>query len=182
MDRQFRQIILHSLVTCVCCIVLGLIIYQGSVFTRTHYAFQFVTFGIAGSLFFHTLRLTGVKPALFVLAGLILIQIVYNRSTDFWLVLRDILFGVSLASAIYLFFTKYYATNKVRGVLTPITLAALLAATNLVATMALLLLNRTPIVENFPTLFVNVMLGFLVGFGIGVGILVSTRALAPSAS
>jgi hypothetical protein len=178
MEKQFREIILHTVVTALCCILLGLIVYQGSVFNRTHYAFQFVTFGIAGSLFFHTLRLANVKVALFVMAGLILIQIFINRSADFWLVVRDLLAGISLGSAIYLFFANYYTHKKVQGVMTPITLGALLAATNLAVTIVLVLINGVPILQSYPSILVNVMLGFLVGCGIGAGILVSARVVA----
>jgi hypothetical protein len=175
MEKQFREIVLHSVVTAVCCILLGLIVYQGNVFGRTHYAFQFVSFGIAGSLFFHTLRLTSVKAALVVLAGLVLIQIGINRSSDFWLVLRDIFLGISLGAAIYLFFANYFAPDKVHGVMMPISLGALLAATDLVAAIALILLSGLPILQSYPSMLLNVMLGFLVGFGIGVGILVSLK-------
>jgi hypothetical protein len=182
MEKQFKQIIFHSLVTSGCCILLGLVIYQGRVFVRTHYAFQFIALGLAGGIFFHTLRVLGVRIGLFVLVGLVLIQIVYNRSADFWWVLRDFIFGVSLGSAIYLFFVNYNARQKVQGVMTPITLGGLLAATNLVATIALVLVNGAPVFQSFPSILVNVMLGFLIGFGIGGGILISMKVFAHPAS
>jgi hypothetical protein len=182
MEKRFKEIISNSLVTSLCCIAFGMIFYKGSVFTWTHYAFQFVSVGIAGSLFYHTLRLSTVKTALLVLAGLVFIEIAYDRSTNFWWVLRDILFGISLGSAIYLFYSNYYAQGKVRGVMIPVALGALLASTNLVVTIALLVLNGLPILPSYPTVLLNVMLGFLVGFGIGVGILVSLRVVPPSTS
>jgi hypothetical protein len=177
MEKQFREILLHSLVTSACCVALGLIIYEWKVLSRTHYAFQFVAVGITGSLFFHTLRLANVRIALYVLAGLVAIQILYNRSTDTWWVVRDIFGGIALGSALYVFFRSYYAQEKVRGLMIPVTLSALLAATNLVVTIALLLLHGLPLVQNYPSMLVHVMLGSLIGFGMGVGILISPRVV-----
>jgi hypothetical protein len=153
----------------------GLFLYQGNVFNRTHYAFQFITSGIAGSLFFHTLRLTNVKVAISALGTLIVMLIVYDRSFDFWWKFRDFLLGVSLGSAIYFFFSNFYMRNKAQGMMTPITLGALLAATNLIAMFALVLFGSSPLRDSTPGILVNVMVGFFIGFGIGVGILVSPR-------
>jgi hypothetical protein len=97
-------------------------------------------------------------------------------------VLRDILFGISLGSAIYLFYWNCYSKKKAGGVLTPITLGALLAATNLLVAIALVIINGLPVIPNIPSLLVNLTLGFLIGFGIGVGILVSPIVASLSTS
>lgn len=178
MQRHLREIILHLVVTSLCCFILGLFLYQGNVFNRTHYAFQFITSGIAGSLFFHTLRLTNVKVAVSALGVLIVMLIFYDRSFDFWWKLRDLLLGMSLGSAIYLFYSKFYAQNKAQGTMTPITLGALLAATNLIAMFTLVLFGAASLRDSTSGILVNVMLGFFIGFGIGVGILVSPRPVA----
>jgi hypothetical protein len=178
MQKHLREIVLHLLVTSACCIILGMFLYQGNVFSRTHYAFQFLTSGIAGSMFFHTLRLTNAKTAVLALGVLIVMLIVYDRSFDIWWKLRDLLLGVSLGSAIYLFNSNFYTRNKARGVMTPLTLGALLAATNLIAMFALVLFGASSLRDSTSGILVNVVLGFFVGFGIGVGILVSRSPVA----
>jgi hypothetical protein len=177
MDKRLREILVGSIMSAVCCLLIGLLFFQENALDRTHYAFQLLSNGIIGGLFFYTLRVAKIKVAVVLLVFLLIVQIAVARSTGFWLILRDILLVSALGSAIYLFFDRYYAKQKAHSMLNPLILGGLLAATNLVATIILVLINGLPIFQAVPSATLNVALGFLSGFGIGLGILISDRAI-----
>jgi hypothetical protein len=175
MANRLQRIFVYSLVSSVCSIVIGAVFYQESVFLRTHYAFQFVTSGILGSVFLSMLRFANAKDATATLLGLFVCQFLVTRPSGMWFIFRDVAFVAALGSSLYLFFVSYFKKGRGEGLLTPVLIGALLGACNLLASVVLILVGGRSLTENVPVMLVNVILGMLIGIGIGTGVLLSDR-------
>jgi hypothetical protein len=175
MDNRFQRIVIYSLISCVCSVLVGLIFYQGDVFLRTHYAFQFITAGIIGSVFFNLLRFGRMRDAMAGLFTMLIIQLLITRSSTIVFLVRDIVYVAAIGVAIYLFYANYFKQGRGGGLLTPVLIGMLLGGTNLVAIMILLVVSGHPMMTNVGSMLLTVILGILIGFGIGTGILISDK-------
>jgi hypothetical protein len=174
MENRVQRIVVHSLISIVCSILIGLIFYQGNVFLRTHYAFQFITAGVIGSVFFNLLRFDNLRDAVAGLFVMFIILSLLTQPSSITFVVRDIVYAASIGAAISLFYTNYFKRAKGK-VLTPVIIGMLLGGTNLVAIIILLVIGGHSLVTNAGSMLITVILGILIGFGIGTGILISEK-------
>jgi len=165
----------RSLVSITCCFIVGLIVFQGSVFNSFFWRSQLIMFGIIGSVFFYTLRINrrnafAVMLVLYVLKfGLIF------RQTQPTMLLRDFVFFATLAAALYIFFVSFYTKTVRYRNLQPLVLATIFAIAFPIATLVLGLLDEAlfqPLTYSLTEgMLLNAKYEFLVGLGIGLGIL-----------
>lgn len=165
----------RSLVSIACCFVIGLIVFQWRVFNPYFWTSQLITFGIIGSVFFYTLRVNR-RNAFAVLLVLFVVQFgLLFRHIQFATLLRDFIFFVTLAAALYVFFVGFYVKTVRFRNLQPLVLATLFAIAFSIATLVLGLLDETffhPLVSSLSeAILTNAKYEFLVGLGIGLGIL-----------
>ena len=135
-----------------------------------------------GSVFFSILRFGNARDAFAGLFALFIIQFLITRTSSAMFILRDIGFIVAVGTSIYLFFVSYFKKGKGGGILAPVIIGALLGACNLIVTFLLLLVGRHSLVDNFPALVLNAVIGILIGLGIGIGILISDKVVGPKSA
>ncbi|MCX6134540.1 MAG: hypothetical protein NTU47_12060 [Ignavibacteriales bacterium] len=165
----------RSLVSIACCFVVGLIVFQSRVFHPYFWTSQLIMFGIAGSLFFHTLRINR-RNAFAVLLVVFVVTIgLLFRHLQPVMILRDSIFYATLAGVLYAFFTVFYVKSVRLRNLQPLVLATLFAIAFSIATVFLGFLDETffrPVASSlFEAVLTNAKYQFLVGLGIGLGIL-----------
>ena len=165
----------RSLVSIACCFAVGLIVFQSRVFHPYFWTSQLIMFGIAGSLFFYTLRINR-RNAFAVLLVLFVVTFgLFFRDLRMVMILRDLLFYATLAATLYAFFVGFYTKTVRYRNLQPLVLATLFAITFSIATLVLGLLDESffrPVVPNlFEAILTNAKYEFLVGLGIGLGVL-----------
>jgi hypothetical protein len=165
----------RSLVSITCCLVVGLIVFQGRLFNSFFWTSQLLMFAIIGSVFFYSLRINR-RNAFAVMLVMFVIQFGLILGRFQWIMfLRDFVFFATLAAALYIFFISFY-TNSVRyRNLQPLVLATIFAIAFSIATLVLGLLDaalfhplRYSLAE---AMLLNAKYEFLVGLGIGLGIL-----------
>lgn len=165
----------RSLVSIVCCFVVGLIVFQGRVFNPYFWTSQLIMFGIIGSVFFYTLRINR-RNAFAVLLVLFVVQFgLLLRHIQLAMLLRDVIYFSTLATALYIFFVSFYTKTVRYRNLQPLVLATLFAIAFTIATLALALLDFVMFHSLRSNLFyaieTNAKYEFLVGLGIGLGVL-----------
>jgi hypothetical protein len=165
----------RSLVSMICCLVFGLIVFQSNVFHPYFWTSQLVMFGIIGSVFFYTLRINK-RNAFAVLLVLFVVQFgLLFRHLQPIMLLSDFIFFGALAAALYIFFVSFYTKSVRYRNLQPLVLAALFAIIFAAATLILGLLDETlfglPRFSVLDAMLMNAKYECLVGLGIGLGIL-----------
>jgi hypothetical protein len=177
MESRTRYIVTYTICCALCSIAVGVIFFQGHVFVRTHYAFQFIANGIIGGIFYSFLRFANGRDALASLFALFVLQFLLTRPDDIWIVVRDIGFITALGSALYLFVVNYSKRGKGDGFRTPLVLSGLLGACNLLVSVVLVLLGTHSLLAYYPILVLNTLIGILSGAGIGAGILLAQKVI-----
>jgi hypothetical protein len=132
-------------------------------------------FGIIGSVFFYTLRINR-RNAFAVLLVLFVVQFgLLLRHIQLAMLLRDVIYFSTLATALYIFFVSFYTKTVRYRNLQPLVLATLFAIAFAIATLALALLDFVMFHSLRSNLFyaieTNAKYEFLVGLGIGLGVL-----------
>lgn len=165
-----------SLVAILCCLILGFILYQWRLFNLYTPSAQIVLYGVIGSLFFFTLRISrrnsfAVLLVLFVIhLGLLLNQLRFAS------IAQQSVFYAAVASALYVFFAVFYRRAITYRSLYPLVLATLFAMTFFLATGILFLYQLAvptyPSQQILQALEINVTNGFVIGLGIGLGVLI----------
>jgi hypothetical protein len=165
----------RSLVSIVCCFVVGLIVFQGRVFNSFFWTSQLLMFAVIGSVFFYSLRINR-RNAFAVMLVMFVIQFGLILGQFQWIMfLRDFVFFATLAAALYIFFISFYTRTVRYRNLQPLVLATIFAIAFSIATLVLGFLDaalfhplRYSLAE---AMLLNAKYEFLVGLGIGLGIL-----------
>jgi hypothetical protein len=160
------------------CLLAGVAVYGFNVFDIHRAAFQFVSTGILGSLFFFTLRQTGIRHALLVLLLFFIIMTgLLTRGYRHGMLFRDALYVAAVGVALYLFSSRIYRKEDARRWLHPIILGALMGALMMFTMLLLALIIHLPGPMSWPALFEQlwpvVVMNFVVGLGLGTGIVLS---------
>ncbi|MFI5251321.1 MAG: hypothetical protein ACHQQQ_02720 [Bacteroidota bacterium] len=175
-EEKIREIVLKTLVSVLCCAILGYIFYRGDLFNRSLHHFDFIAFGIIGSVFFHTLRFS-VRNAFAVLLSAALIVTVLLERAHGRYALGIVLNTVTSALAIYLFFIFIYNSQGKKKLVELLNLALLFAVLNLFANLLIVLIFGNP--QRISALWTLQWIRhwFLIGLGIGVGIVVTEKSI-----
>jgi hypothetical protein len=175
---MLKSILRNSLIATLVCLLAGVIVYGFNVFDIHRTAFQFVSTGILGSLFFFTLRQAGIRHALLVLLVFFIIMTgLLTRGYQHGMLLRDALYVVSVGISLYLFSSRVYHNEDPRRWLYPVILGAVMGALMMFTTLLLALIIRLPGPMSWSAFFQHiwpvVVMNFVVGLGLGTGFVLS---------
>ena len=175
----------RSLVSIACCLVIGLIIFQGRVTSSYFWTSQIVMYAVIGSIFFFSMRVNK-RNAFAVLLVLFVVQEgLLFRTIRLPLLLRDGIFFAALAAALYVFYVSFYTKAGRFRNLHPLVLATLFAIAFSLGTLVLGILDSIlfhPMTLNLAdAIFTNARFDFLVGLGIGTGVLLLDKGYVDKA-
>lgn len=169
MRRMNRKVlitvIIFTIIGTISCLLLGITFFGLEVFDIKSPFFQFVVFGLIGSISFILFKLKRYRDTLFILALLLLFEILWLGSKY---PITHTLGYLSVVISTYIY-TKYFF-NKIQGVkyARPLILASLFAIFFVIVTFALNFIYQASQGNLFP--FKNMPVGFLIGLGLGIGI------------
>ena len=157
-------ILLGSLFT----ILLGYSFKHASIFRPTDPGFQFVIYGICGSILMALIHLSSFKNFIIGLFALLLITLMLFGITNFRIIVSRFLFLAALAAAIFIYHHYYYnKLNKMAfGKFIP--LSALLSIANLFLALIISLVIKELNIREL--ILGQAGYGFMIGTGIGLGL------------
>jgi hypothetical protein len=157
-------ILLGSLFT----VLMGYLYKHSSIFTPTDPGFQFVSYGISGSILTAILHLSDFRSFIAGVLALLLVEFIIFNMTHVGIILAHTLFMAALAGSIFVYHRYYY--NKLLklkfGRFIP--LSALLFIADFVLALALGLAVEEA--NNKEFLIAQAFFGFVIGTGIGLGL------------
>jgi hypothetical protein len=172
---MLRSILQKSTISTLFCILAGVILYGLRVFDIHHTAFQFVSTGILGSLFFFTLRESGIRHALLVLSLFYVIMACFlTHAYRHGMLARDAVYIGGVGATLFLFSSRVYRRDLRHLWLCPAILGALMGAVMLLATFILagLFPGEAPLATVVQHSWPVVMTNFVIGLGLGTGFVV----------
>ena len=171
--NYLTEIVIRSLISLVCCMVIGYIFYQSRIFNRHANTFSIPVEGLVGSIFFYSMHIN-IKNAFAALLVLFVIDSAFiTHATRLTYLLRDLFCIGALIVAIYIFYQFFYNKSQYERWLEPLILSALVATFTLVATLILVIINNPLNVVTLQWVYYIAKLYFLIGLGIGVGIILT---------
>jgi hypothetical protein len=149
----------------VSCILLGILFFGFEVFNSKSPFFQFVAYGIIGSVSFILFNLKRYRDATFVLVLLYLFNILLF-STKY--LLTGLLYFLAVIAGSYIYSAYFF--NQVKNIKTsrPLILAGIYAILFLIVTLLLVFIYEPTAGKLFA--IKNMPIGFLIGLGLGLGI------------
>lgn len=171
-NRKITEAIFIILLGSLFTMLLGYL-YRGSdIFTPTDPAFQFVVYGISGSILMAIIHLSSFSNFIAGFIALLLIEFIVFNITHIGIILARILFLAALAGAIFIYHQYYY--NKLVkltfGKFIP--LSALLFITNFILAVILGLAVISGLINaelnNREFFMGQASFGFMIGTGIGL--------------
>lgn len=148
--------------------ILGFSFKHWSIFHTTDPGFQFIIYGICGSILMAIIHLSTIKNFIIGLFSLLLLTVILFNIRNFQLVFVRFLFLVAIALAIFIYH-RYYYFNLIKlsfGKFLP--LSALLFITNLILVIVVVILTKS---FNIRELMIDQAgYGFFIGTGIGLGL------------
>ena len=156
------------------CTFIGLLFFGLDVFNTKHVAFQFLAYGIAGSISFAMFRQKRFRDLIFLLLLLFLLNLVIVDISEPSFVITHLIFFAAVVFGIYLFAKYFYSKLENLRIARLLILASILSVMFVAATTLLWFIfsageSQTSFLRNLP-------LGFLIGLGLGVGFEVAERS------
>jgi len=171
--NYLTEIVVRSLISLVCCIVIVYIFYQSRIFNRHASTFSIPVEGLVGSIFFYSLRIN-IKNAFAALLVLFVIDSAFiSHTTRLTYLLWDLFYIGALIVAIYTFYQFFYNKSQNERWLEPLILSALVATFTLVAALILVIINNSLNVVTLQWIYYIAKIYFLIGLGIGIGIILT---------
>jgi len=169
--KQVTRIVITIVFGTICCTAVGASFFGSKIFNIGLPFFQFISFGLVGSVAFPLFYFKRYRDAIYVLIMLFIINIIIANLTKVSFLIIHLLYFSSVIAAIFLF-SKYFF-NQIANlkISRPLVLAAILALFFVLATAlqwVVFARDDTPfyILGNLP-------IGFLVGLGLGIGFEIS---------
>ena len=173
-----REITLRSCVSVLWCAGFGYVFWQESIFNPYHTVFRYIEFGIIGSVFFHTLRLRGLRDAVPVLIVIYILVFIFVKRVRGIYFMADMLTMIFTAVAIYLFCVAFYDRAKSRRFAEPLVLGVLLAVGAILSGLVFMFVADIKISITLYQVYQLARDWFLVGLGIGIGIVLTEEPYA----
>lgn len=156
-----------------CSAIVGLLFFGLKIFNIKLPFFQFIAYGITGSVSFSLFQLRRNRDAIYVLIMLFIVDAVIAGLTRLSFLITHFLFFSSVIIAAYLFSKYLYNQSASLKISRPLILAGILAILFLAVTVLMWIIfgkNYSPFnpLANLPT-------GFLIGLGLGIGFEISER-------
>jgi hypothetical protein len=164
-----RKILLTVLVIVisgsVSCILLGILFFGFDVFNSKSPFFQFVAYGIIGSVSFILFNWKKYRDAIFVLVLLYLFNILLFGTKY---LLTGLLYFLAVIAGSYIYSAYFF--NQAKNIKTsrPLILAGIYAILFLIVTLLLVFIYEPTAGKLFA--IKNMPIGFLIGLGLGIGI------------
>jgi hypothetical protein len=171
-ERMVKEIAFRTFISVVCCTLFGYLSWKGSVFYRFHTAFQYISYGTIGALFFYTLRINLKNAILTGLIAALIFSVLVTRAHGLGS-LRDLFAVIASISALYFYSSNFYCQTRTPKFAEPLLVAVLFMLVNVVALVLLVALSgfRQPITLLW--LYEVAKQYFLTGLGIGIGIILT---------
>lgn len=167
------EIVIRSLISFLCCIMIGYIFYPSQIFNRYASAFSVPVYGLIGSIFFYSIRVN-IKNAFAALLVLFVIDSAFiTHATRLTYLLRDLFSIGALSAAIYIFYQYFYNKSQKERWLEPLILSALFTVFTLAAALISVIINKVFNLITLQWIYYIAKLYFLIGLGIGVGIILT---------
>ena len=152
-------------------VLMGLVVVGTAIFSPHSSNFMFVSAGLYGSIFFALLKYRSLKEQVFGMIIMFFLNLVIfqGRSISVYIVIRDIVWLVSLFLSVKLYFLFIHKYSDVRHFLRSFALAFIFGLFSSASGLILFLIN----VGKFPPMdfiYIMVRYGVLIGFGIGFGV------------
>lgn len=169
--QDTRSIISTVFAGSLCTIILGFIFFQFRIFNVHHPLFQFVAYGIVGSVAFALFLQRSYRDAVFALILLFVLIVIVAGIYRFTLLVTHSFFFLAMVFSILFFERHFYGKMVNIKIARPIVLAGIVAVTFVLASTILRLLFYPS--EGQFHFFSNMPIGFLIGLGLGIGFEVS---------
>jgi len=164
MSDQLKSFILLMVFGVITCIIFGVIFFGVNVFNLKSPLFQFVSFGIIGSVSFALFQFDRYRDAAFV--SILLFLIIFLVTGGRFL-FTHFLYFLGVVISILLFSTLIYQKLEHLKYIRPLVLSGIFSISFVVITLILALIYY-PGIDKI-NLFRNMPVGFLIGLGLGVG-------------
>lgn len=146
-------------------VLIGITFFGLEVFQPQSPFFQFLVYGIIGSISFILFKLNRYRDALFILSLLFLFEILWLGSK---FPITHLLYYLSITSGLFIFYKYFFVQTQTIKYARPLILASILALLFVVVFFALKLIYAPGSGKLLP--FKNMPVGFLIGIGLGIGI------------
>ncbi len=168
MDINFKLLYSLILFGTFTCVLLGLIFFGFIVFNIRSPFFQFISFGIVGSVSFSLFQLNRFREAMAINTLLFIILFLASGSEYF---LTHILYFVAVIFSVYIYSIWIFQKLQSQKYLRPLILSSLFSIIFVIVTLILTFIFYSETTKILP--FSNMPIGFLIGFGLGIGFEVS---------
>jgi hypothetical protein len=152
-------------------ILVGFIFFNTSIFIPTRTNFQFVIFGLIGSLFFSIMEYGNIKEQLYLILFIVILHLVIftGKSLTVAYIIRDVLYLGSLFVSVKLYslFLKNY---KIKFYLRSFALVLFYGLINIIGSSIVFLINAKAGFPPIDFIYARARDAALIGFGIGLGI------------
>lgn len=168
MEIHFKSVISSILFGTVACVLLGFMFFGLNVFNPRSPLFQFLSFGIVGSVSFALFRANRLRDAIF--ANVLFFLILFIASGNRFFLTHLFYFAVVVFS-VFAYSEWVYPKLQSLKLVRPLTLAGFFAICFLLVTLILTVLYHAKAMHVLP--FRNMPIGFLIGLGLGIGFEIS---------
>jgi len=174
------QFFLHLIVPVICGLVLGFLFFGTEVFDTHSDKCQFLAVPLIASAFYFLLAFGDSRNAFAGLIVLYFINSLLTGSTTAIFIVRDVLYLVGLAVAVYGYSTYFHKSAHGNYLYTAVTMSGLCALTQIIASIIQLGIVRaagftSPITTVVSLASYSAFHGTMYGFAIGSGITISDK-------
>ena len=173
--KTLYSVLIFTVTGTVTCILTGITFFGLEVFETKSPFFQFLVYGIIGSISFIFFKLKRYRDALFILILLFLFDILWIGSK---FPITHLIYYLSVISGLFIFSKYFFIQTVTIKYARPLILASILALLFVVGFFTLKLIYASGQGKLLP--FKNMPVGFLIGLGLGIGVELSEYLLSRS--
>ena len=149
-------------------VLMGFLFKHSSIFTPTDPGFQFVSYGISGSILMAIIHLSDSRSFIAGVLALLLVEFIIFNMTHVGIILAHTLFMAALAGSIFVYHRYYYHKLLKLKFGRFIPLSALLFIADFILALALGLAVEEA--NNREFLIAQAFFGLVIGTGVGLGL------------
>jgi hypothetical protein len=170
MRNDIKYLIVNSLFGFVVCGIIGILMYDFTIFKFNDSRSQLISFGLFGAIFYSVLKYG--KPTEIIFVGLMIFVgnvLFQGRALTLDFLIRDIVFMSSLFGALFIYKIFINNYNILPMFVRAFALSIFLGLLNIIATLFLILIFNPSSFEINQALFYNAQYSSLIGIGLGIG-------------
>jgi hypothetical protein len=169
----FITVMIFTILGSITCLLMGIIFFGFEIFEIRSTLFQFVVYGIIGSISFILFHLKRYRDAIFILVLLYLFEII---GLGFKYPLTHTLGYLSVIISMYIYSKYFFTQTQTIKYSRPLILASIFAILFVIVVLVLTFYYQAGQGKFLP--FKNMPVGFLIGLGLGLGIELSEYLIA----